>query len=151
MTTTTTASSVLLRRSMLFRTASSASCRSTKSKRSSCFLPCQPLPNSCHQFFSSSPDYHATHDTSSWQQNGAAHQPYFNNIEASNDSTHAVIKNLAGQEFARLDNNSHHHHGSVNLNYNSNHNSNSPLEGPRTSVLMELTDRVGALHDVLKY
>ena len=148
--TITAASSLLLRRSMLFRTASSASCRSIiKSKRSS-FLPCQPLPNSCHQFFSSSPDYHATHDTSSWQQNGAAHQPYFsNNNGASNDSSHAVIKNLAEQEFARLDNNSHHHHHQ-GVNYNNNNN-NSPLEGPRTSVLMELTDRVGALHDVLKY
>lgn len=29
--------------------------------------------------------------------------------------------------------------------------SGSPVEGPRTSVLMELPDRVGALHDVLKY
>jgi len=28
---------------------------------------------------------------------------------------------------------------------------NHPVEGPRTSVLMELTDRVGALHDVLRF
>ena len=28
---------------------------------------------------------------------------------------------------------------------------NNPVEGPRTSVLMELTDRVGALHDVLRF
>lgn len=28
---------------------------------------------------------------------------------------------------------------------------NHPVEGPRTSVLMELTDSVGALHDVLRF
>lgn len=128
----------LLRRSILSRAASIQQ----TSKRSS-FLAClsPSRANSCH-FFSSSPDYaSATHDHS-WQQYPKdIQQPYLNGgNHHDNGSDHLVIKNLAGQEFAHLDNS---HHG-VN-------NNNSPLEGPRTSVLMELPDRVGALHDVLKY
>ncbi len=130
----------LLRRSILSRAAFQQT-----SKRSSFLASCQSSPraNSCH-FFSSSPDYANTLDNS-WHDSHNIQQPYLNggNHHASNGSDdHLVIKNLAGQEFAHLDNS---HHG---VNYN---NNNSPLEGPRTSVLMELDDRVGALHDVLKY
>jgi hypothetical protein len=61
------------------------------------------------------------------------------------------------------DNYEHHNHGKVlqnghHLNDNgryANHfqgnHLGKPTELPRTSVLMELSDRVGALHDVLKY
>lgn len=39
----------------------------------------------------------------------------------------------------------------ANATAKSNVDNNALLELPRTSVLMELSDRVGALHDVLKY
>lgn len=50
-------------------------------------------------------------------------------------------------------NGGHGSHAVINMagSVNDNNSNNSPLEGPRTSVLMELNDRVGALHDVLKY
>jgi len=128
----------LLRRSILSRVA--ASSQSIQQIQRSSFLACHPPPNSS-RFYSSSPDY-ATYDTSWQDPQNLQQQQYFNgggNVN-NNSNSHAVIKNLAGQEFAHLDNS---HHDFVN--------NNNPLEGPRTSVLMELPDRVGALHDVLKY
>ena len=138
-----TTAPLLLRRSILSRVA--ASSQSIQQIQRSSFLACHPPPNSS-RFFSCSPDY-ATYDTS-WQdpqnlQQQNNQQSFNGGNGINNGNTHAVIKNLAGQEFAHLDN-SHHH--VVNSS-----NKNSPLEGPRTSVLMELPDRVGALHDVLKY
>jgi hypothetical protein len=120
---------VLLRRSIISRAASSSSSRhlhrATLSLTTS--FSCHHNPNSS---FSTSPDYaNSYYETSSWQHAD-------NNTDSGiNGSSHAVI-NLA----------------TSNKNDTpSPSSSTSPIEGPRTSVLMELPDRVGALHDVLKY
>jgi len=95
--------------------------------------------------FSTSPDY-LNYET--WHRNN-----YEDALRTS--STHHYDKVITGS----VNDNSRWQDISVstvkswhaNATANSNYNNKALLELPRTSVLMELSDRVGALHDVLKY
>ena len=105
---------------------------------------------SARLFFSSSPDYATSYET--WHNNRLT--DYY---QSEQRRQHRLV-NGDGTHCNRGSANSTSSHAVINLDNHSNDNahhshyvSNSPLEGPRTSVLMELSDRVGALHDVLKY
>ena len=54
-------------------------------------------------------------------------------------------------EHQHLNNGSNHYNHSLGIQHGVSLNQGKVTELPRTSVLMELSDRVGALHDVLKY
>lgn len=136
---TTTA---VLHRSIISRAAAASSSRRRLMSQQRSFFPAASAglltssSSSCWK--SSSPDYinyetwhaHRLDDHQTFQQR---QQQYVHGGHGS----HAVMNNN------RINHSNSH---PVNLVDN-----NSPLEGPRTSVLMELNDRVGALHDVLKY
>jgi hypothetical protein len=83
-------------------------------------------------YFSTSPDYT---NYESWHKNNYEDESH--TTTAMNNTNLDILQN--------------------NLDENSRSSStsaakfNHPVEGPRTSVLMELTDRVGALHDVLRF
>ena len=84
-------------------------------------------------YFSTSPDYT---NYESWHKNNYEDESH-HTTTAMNNTNLDILQN--------------------NLDENSRSSStsaakfNHPVEGPRTSVLMELTDRVGALHDVLRF
>ena len=80
---------------------------------------------------STSPDYT---NYESWHKN---------NYEDESHTTTANNTNLDILQNNFQDENSSSSSNSTKFNH--------PVEGPRTSVLMELTDRVGALHDVLRF
>ena len=82
-----------------------------------------PLVASCKLLLSTSPDY-LNYET--W------HRDNYQHAAASNNAREML--------------NGQHHDGNVMK-----HQQHNQLEIPRTSVLMELSDNVGALHDVLKY
>ena len=127
--------------SLISRSILSSSRRLPKSSSSSFFLTpynqntIATTTNITQQtaHFSTSPDYT---NYESWHKN---------NYEGQSHTTTAMNTTL---NLDILQN---------NLDENSSNNSttaakfNHPVEGPRTSVLMELTDRVGALHDVLRF
>ena len=117
-------------------------------------------------FFSTSPDYtnyetwHRTNYEDAEHQHNAlsthhppCHPPHKNNIHLIRpgggglDDANNNIHSING--WPTLE---HHHHRTAD-NENTEHHPWLPLgtELPRTSVLMELTDRVGALHDVLRF
>ena len=83
-----------------------------------------PIVASCKLLLSTSPDY-LNYET--W------HRDNYQHAAASNNARETL--------------NGRHHDGNV-MKQQQQHNQ---LEIPRTSVLMELSDNVGALHDVLKY
>lgn len=84
-----------------------------------------PIVASCKLLLSTSPDY-LNYET--W------HRDNYQHAAASNNDREML--------------NGQHHDGNVMKQQQQKHNQ---LEIPRTSVLMELSDNVGALHDVLKY
>ena len=84
--------------------------------------------------FSTSPDYT---NYESWHKN---------NYEDESHTTTAM-NNISSTNLDILQNNFDENSSSSSNSIKFNH----PVEGPRTSVLMELTDRVGALHDVLRF
>ena len=82
--------------------------------------------------FSTSPDYT---NYESWHKNNYEDESH-TTTTAMNNTNLDILQN-------NLDENSSNSTTAAKFNH--------PVEGSRTSVLMELTDRVGALHDVLRF
>ena len=127
--------------SLISRSILSSSRRLPKS--SSFFLTLTPYQNTTATttnntqqtaYFSTSPDYT---NYESWHKNN-----YEDESHTTTAMNNASITNLDILQ-NNFDENSSSSSNSTKFNH--------PVEGPRTSVLMELTDRVGALHDVLRF
>ena len=121
------AASLFVSRSILSRPATITTRRLLPTTSSFFLTPPKPtavqnLSRTSSNFFSTSPDY-TNYET--WHKDNYEDAEQHNNIL---DNTNLSSSSLLPNQQEALN-----------------------PEGPRTSVLMELTDRVGALHDVLRF
>ena len=121
------AASLFVSRSILSRQATITTRRLLPTTSSFFLTPPKPtavqnLSRTSSNFFSTSPDY-TNYET--WHKDNYEDAEQHNNIL---DNTNLSSSSLLPNQQEALN-----------------------PEGPRTSVLMELTDRVGALHDVLRF
>jgi hypothetical protein len=110
------------------------------------FLPLlrRPLTLQWQAFMSTSPDY-VNYET--WHRKNYE-DGIRSGLHVTNGEHHSQEWNSKGKHGANFN----IPHNSTNaLEWNSGTQSSNVADLPRTSVLMELSDRVGALHDVLKY